>query len=58
MGISTKVSFIKGRAMEVGFTITSRMEDMKGIGSTADTMGMELKAGREEAGTEANTGRV
>lgn len=57
MGISTKESFIKGRVMEVGFTITLRMEGMRGIGSTGDTMGMELRAGREEADTEANTGR-
>ena len=58
MGISTRASFIKGRAMEVGFIITSPMEDMKAIGSTADTMGMELRAGREGADTGGSTGRA
>lgn len=54
MVISTRVSFTRVSAMVVVFTTTSSMADTKAIGSTEGTMGMGLRAGQREVGTEVS----
>lgn len=53
-----KVNFIKVGVMEVGFIITSLMEDMKEIGLMGDMMDMELRVGQEVVDIEDSTDKV
>lgn len=57
MAISTRESSTKEGVMAAEFTISSLMEDTRGIGSMGGTTATGLRAGREEVGTKDSTGR-